>query len=287
VAPFEPLDALAWSDLRAALTGGAAPAGASALYVPLELREELERAVDAPMPPPGAAGAVRWVSQAEIPAALAADERALGLLPLEAVDYRVRSLALDGLDPVRGSGPFDEYPLANRLWLTIDREAVEDSAPALEAAVESLVNILELHFQSQARLPDGQAAPRPIRLLATGDIIPARCVYARQLAYQDFRHAFLATADVLRAADSWWAAWTLLSDAMSPLVVCAPSVPGAGAASGPHLPLRRDDCGLQPCRTRRQRLRRSALLNAANLRRPASPRSAAVATWPRRGQAGC
>jgi poly-gamma-glutamate synthesis protein (capsule biosynthesis protein) len=203
VAPFwSRLEGLAWSDLRAVLTGSsAAPAGPSALYVPLDLREELERAAGAPLPPSGAAGAVRWVAQAEIPAALAADERALGLLPLEAVDYRVRSLALDGLDPVRGSGPFDAYPLANRLWLTIDRGAVEDAAPALGAAVESLVNILNLHFQSQARLPDGQAAPRAIRLLATGDIIPARCVYARQLAYQDFRHAFLATADVLRAAD--------------------------------------------------------------------------------------
>jgi len=196
VAPFwSRLEGLAWSDLRAAMTGSsAAPAGASVLYVPLELREELERAVGAPMPPSDAGGAVRWASQAEIPAALADDESALGLLPLEAVDYRVRSLALDGLDPVRGSGPFDAYPLANRLWLTVDRGAVEDSGPELEAAVESLVNILNLHFQSQA-------APRPIRLLATGDIIPARCVYAQQLAYQDFRHAFLATADGLRAAD--------------------------------------------------------------------------------------
>jgi poly-gamma-glutamate capsule biosynthesis protein CapA/YwtB (metallophosphatase superfamily) len=196
VAPFwSRLEGLAWSDLWASLTGSsAAPAGASTLYLPLELREELERAVGAPLPPPDAVGAVRWVSQADIPGALSADESALGLLPLEAVDYHVRSLALDGLDPVRGSGPLDAYPLANRLWLTIDRDAVEDSTPALETAVESLVNILNLHFQSQA-------APRPIRLLATGDIIPARCVYAQQLAYQDFRHAFLATADVLRAAD--------------------------------------------------------------------------------------
>lgn len=204
VAPFwSRLEGLAWSDLRATLAGdSAAPAGAQtgarlgalALYVPLELRDELERAAGVPLPPLDAGGALRWVSQVDIPAALAADEGALGLLPLEAVDYHVRALALDGLDPVRGSGPFDAYPLANRLWLTIDSEAVEDSAPALEEAVESLVKILNLHFQSQA-------SPRPIRLLATGDIIPARCVYARQSAYQDFRHAFLATADVLREAD--------------------------------------------------------------------------------------
>lgn len=196
VAPFwSRLEGLAWSDLRAALTGGSAPlAAASALYLPLELRGELERAVGAPLPAPGVGGVVRWVPQVDVPAALAADERALGLLPLEAVDYHVRSLALNGLDPVRGSGPFDAYPLANRLWLTVDQEAVEDSEPGMAVAVESLVYILSLHFQSRV-------APRPIHLLATGDIIPARCVYARHLAYHDFRHAFLATADVLRAAD--------------------------------------------------------------------------------------
>jgi poly-gamma-glutamate synthesis protein (capsule biosynthesis protein) len=189
------LEGLAWSDLRAALTGSAtAPAGASALYAPSDLRDELERAVGEPIAAPDSGSAVRWLPQSEIPAALASDEGGLGLLPLEAVDYRVRSLALDGIDMVRGVGPSEDYPLANRLWLAIDQDAVEGAPPSLRTAAEGLVDLLRRHFQAQA-------APRPIRLLATGDIIPARCVYARQLAYQDFRHAFLATADVLRAAD--------------------------------------------------------------------------------------
>jgi poly-gamma-glutamate capsule biosynthesis protein CapA/YwtB (metallophosphatase superfamily) len=42
---------------------------------------------------------------------------------------------------------------------------------------------------------------RPVRLLFTGDIIPARCVYARQLAAGDFRHAFLKIAPLLGSAD--------------------------------------------------------------------------------------
>jgi len=196
VAPFwSRLEGLTWSDLRAALTSGSgAPASASALYLPSDLREELERAIGAPVAASNAGGALRWLPQTEIAAALADDEGALALLPLEAVDYHVRSLALDGIDLVRGVGRFEDYPLANRLWLTIDRQAIEEAPPSLQAAAEGLVELLRRHFQTQA-------APRPIRLLATGDIIPARCVYARQLAYQDFRHAFLATADVLRAAD--------------------------------------------------------------------------------------
>jgi len=196
VAPFwSRLEGLAWSDLRAALTSGsAAPAGASALYLPSDLREELERAVGEPIAAPDGGGAVRWLPQSEMAAALASDEGGLGILPLEAVDYHVRSLALDGIDIVRGVGPPENYPLANRLWLTIDQEAIDEAPPSLRTAAEGLVGLLRRHFQAQA-------APQPIRLLATGDIIPARCVYAQQLAYHDFRHAFLATADFLRAAD--------------------------------------------------------------------------------------
>jgi poly-gamma-glutamate capsule biosynthesis protein CapA/YwtB (metallophosphatase superfamily) len=196
VAPFwSRLEGLAWSDLRAALTtGSTAPGGASTLYLPSDLREELERAVGEPIAAPDRGSAVHWLPQSEIAAALASDEGGLGLLPMEAVDYRVRSLALDGIDMVRGIGPSEDYPLANRLWLITNEEAVAESPPSMRTDVERLVDLLRGHFQAQA-------APRPIRLLATGDIIPARCVYAEQLAYQDFRHAFLATADVLRAAD--------------------------------------------------------------------------------------
>ena len=195
VAPFwSRLEGLAWSDLRVALTTGSPLAGASTLYLPSDLRGELERAVGGAIAVAGPERAVRWLPLAEVMAAVASDEGAIGILPLEAADYRVRSLALDGVDPVRGSGLLDRYPLAGRLWLTVDREAVLEAAPSLGDAVEALVDLLRRHFQTQA-------APRPIRLLVTGDIIPARCVYARHLAHQDFRHAFLATAGFLRAAD--------------------------------------------------------------------------------------
>jgi poly-gamma-glutamate synthesis protein (capsule biosynthesis protein) len=254
VAPFwSRLEGLTWSDLRAALTTGSnAPAGASALYLPSNLREELERAVGGPIAAPDSGSAVRWLPQAEIPAALASGQGGLGLLPLEAVDYHVRSLALDGIDMVRGVGPSEDYPLANRLWLTIDQEAVAEAPPSLRTAAEGLVDLLRRHFQAQA-------APQPIRLLATGDIIPARCVYAQQLAYQDFHHAFLATADVLRAADITVGSLDAsLSDAGQPigctptfsLLAPARSIEGLTFAGFDVLTVASNharDCGASPC----------------------------------------
>jgi poly-gamma-glutamate synthesis protein (capsule biosynthesis protein) len=245
------LESVAWSDLRATLRGGAPPAGASALYLPWEQREELERAAGGPMPAADAGGPLRWVPQAEIPAALAGDKGALGLLPLEAVDYRVRSLALDGIDLVRGVGPAEAYPLASRLWLTIDQQAIEE-APSLEAAAEGVVELLRAHFRTQS-------TPQPIRLLATGDIIPARCVYAQHLAYQDFRHAFLATADLLRLADVTVGSLDAsLSDAGQPigctptfsLLAPAPSIEGLTFAGFDVLTVASNhakDCGASAC----------------------------------------
>ncbi len=194
VAPFwSGLEDLAWADLKAALASGSAPAGATALYLPSNLREELEGALGEPVPS-DTGGVVRWAPQAEIAAALARDQSALGLLPLEAVDYHMRSVALDGIDLVRGIGPIEAYPLVNRVWFAIDRGSIQDATPSPVAEAQLLTDALRFHFRTRA-------VPRPIRLIVTGDIIPARCVYARHLAYGDFRHAFLATADLLRAAN--------------------------------------------------------------------------------------
>lgn len=46
-----------------------------------------------------------------------------------------------------------------------------------------------------------QPLPPSTRLMFTGDIIPARCVYARQAALGDYTAAFRDVGDVLRAAD--------------------------------------------------------------------------------------
>jgi poly-gamma-glutamate synthesis protein (capsule biosynthesis protein) len=51
-------------------------------------------------------------------------------------------------------------------------------------------------------VPAATATPEPlVRLLFTGDIIPARCVYTRHQAYSDFRHAFLELGPFLSGAD--------------------------------------------------------------------------------------
>ena len=71
---------------------------------------------------------------------------------------------------------------------------------AREADDEPFARLLsEVAEELAARL--ALPPPEPIILRATGDIIPARCVYAKQRDYGDFRHAFLALGPWLAEAD--------------------------------------------------------------------------------------
>ena len=125
----------------------------------------------------------RWRPEAEILSTIGLERGAFTLLPLEDVDYRERSLALGGVDLLRGTGDVSLYPLATRLSAAAasNKSSVGDVA-AVQIALSA-------------------ALPAPERLLATGDIIPARCVYAKQKQYNDYRHAFLEVAGTLHTAD--------------------------------------------------------------------------------------
>ena len=126
---------------------------------------------------------------ADIPAAVAADPGALALLPLDAVNARVRSLDVGGTNIVFGTGDPGSYPLTELAWM-VPRE-VES------AKFAQLLNQLATEIGKRSVVPP----PDPIILRATGDIIPARCAYAKQRDYGDFRHAFLEVGPWLAQAD--------------------------------------------------------------------------------------
>ncbi len=147
-----------------------------------------------PRPPvgqwwPGIVPAAEELSVDEIVAVLATDPGALALLPLDAVDARVRSLAVDGVNVVSGTGDLSSYPLAERAWVVVGEVEDEGLAELLEGMSREMAERLAL------------PPPDPITLRATGDIIPARCAYAKQRDYGDYRHAFLEVGSWLAEAD--------------------------------------------------------------------------------------
>ena len=164
----------------AALTGEPLPLR---LLVPVDPRPPFEQWW------PDSADVTEPMPLADIPAALAADPGALALLPLDAVDARVRSLAVEGVNAVFGTGAIASYPLVERAWV-VPREVDDGQFAQMLADVAS-------EMAQRLALPP----PAPILLRATGDIIPARCVYAKQRQYGDFRHAFLELGPWLAEAD--------------------------------------------------------------------------------------
>ena len=126
---------------------------------------------------------VRPVTAAAIADRLAAEPTALGIVPVDTITVRVRALALDGIDPVRGTGDQAAYPLVTRVQLRAGRSGGES-----EAVVAALGIALE------------RSDPPPVRVLFTGDIIPARCVYEHMARSGDYTAPFHAVAGPLRAA---------------------------------------------------------------------------------------
>jgi len=123
------------------------------------------------------------VPQSEIVSAVSFQRGSFSLLPLEDVDFRVRALPVDGIDLVRGLGDAASYPLVTRV--AISAVSGKHTGDAVAVATTALSAPL----------------PAPERILATGDIIPARCVYDRQRRYGDYRHAFLEVAATLKTGD--------------------------------------------------------------------------------------
>jgi len=147
-----------------------------------------------PIPPelpaalPAAAG---FADYEGLVAALEAAPLAFAIVPLDAIDFRVGALAIDGMDPLAGRGDPLAYPLRHDLWLSWD--------PALGAGLRDAVNTFAT---SRGYAPD-PATPlgNPINLTVAGDIIFGRTVHSRMVRYNDWTHPLRLVAPRLRDAD--------------------------------------------------------------------------------------
>jgi poly-gamma-glutamate synthesis protein (capsule biosynthesis protein) len=137
---------------------------------------------------PDVAAQAERASIPEILAALETEPGALAILPVDALDPRARSLAIDAADPVFGTGDLAAYPLVERAWVVAQTENIALARVLDDAGVELA-----------ARL--SLAPPDPIVLRATGDILPVRCTLAKLLAYGDFRRPFLELGPWLAEAE--------------------------------------------------------------------------------------
>ena len=148
------------------------------LFVPAEHAETMLRAF-----PRGAAGAEQ-LPVAEIPDLVAATPGAFALLPLEALQPGILALVVDSHDPYRD--PPGESPLRLERWVRATNPVDEDRIAAL------------VGFATSDLAP---AASDPVGVLATGELIPARCTDAVLESIGDFGAMFDGTRDLLRGAD--------------------------------------------------------------------------------------
>lgn len=124
-----------------------------------------------------------YASYAELRAAMGLAAGAIAFVPAEEVRPTVMPLAVDGVDIVRGRGSAEAWPFVHYRTIV----AVTDAgAAALPGLAEELA----------ARPPDAT------NVIATGDIIPARCSLARIEQSGDWAAALRGPmADFLASAD--------------------------------------------------------------------------------------
>lgn len=116
----------------------------------------------------------------------------IAIVPLDAIDFRVQTLPLDGpdLDPLAGRGDPEDYPLKRELWLNYDASL----GSALRDAVNAFAS--QLGYVTDAARPGG-----PVNLTVAGDIIFGRTVHSRMKEYRDWAHPLRGVAPRLKAAD--------------------------------------------------------------------------------------
>jgi poly-gamma-glutamate synthesis protein (capsule biosynthesis protein) len=129
------------------------------------------------------------VAPDDVPATLAADPKAIAIIPLDDVDVRVRALTVDGVNVVFGSGEFSSYGLVERQSIQTNHSGDKRFDDAVDKTVTAIVSALTA------------LSPDPIIMRVTGDIIPARCALAKIQSYGDYKHPFLQLGPWLKQAD--------------------------------------------------------------------------------------
>jgi poly-gamma-glutamate capsule biosynthesis protein CapA/YwtB (metallophosphatase superfamily) len=130
------------------------------------------------------ASGLRPLPAGELAARLDAEPSALALVPSDVPSVAVHAVAVDGANPVRGSGDLDRYPLTTRV-----RVAPVSGASRGEPLAAALVKALAS--------PD----PRVTTAIFTGDIIPTRCVYDQMRIAGDWTAPFSAVRSRLSEAN--------------------------------------------------------------------------------------
>ncbi len=110
---------------------------------------------------------------------------ALAVVPSIAVNASVRTLSIDGAGPFDGQAAVARYSLKRAVRL----RAMGAPDPRLARVEREFANRVELRL------------PEPVRLVALGTTLPARCAYARMRDLGDYTSAWRDTAAIVRAAD--------------------------------------------------------------------------------------
>ena len=189
-----PLRNIARADLNAILTGKVtdwaqlgSPVGGTIVrceYTPggTVLPPELGQAIPA---------AAAYDSYDLIVSALEGAPTAFAIVPLDVIDFRVQTLAIDALDPLAGRGDLATYPLKQELWLSWDA--------GLGSGLRDAINA----FATAQGYWTGPAAPlgNPVNVTVAGDIIFGRTVHSRMVRYNDFARPLRKVAPRLHDAD--------------------------------------------------------------------------------------
>jgi poly-gamma-glutamate capsule biosynthesis protein CapA/YwtB (metallophosphatase superfamily) len=120
-------------------------------------------------------------------AGLADHPGGVALVPIDLVDFRVNVLAVDGIDPVRGSGDLAGYPFGARLFVGVRHDLAGVLSPALDGALASL------------GLP--QTMPSTTTIGFGGDVVPGRNPHQRFGAPDDPTHSFTEIGSLLAGYD--------------------------------------------------------------------------------------
>jgi poly-gamma-glutamate synthesis protein (capsule biosynthesis protein) len=191
VTPSHPATDITMGELKEALVHGTNPW--SATSEPLATALPTDRSVPFEQWWPGELRAGERVDGplTDIPSVLAGRTDAIALMPLSAVNSRVRALTVDGINPVFGEGDIAAYPLVERAWVTprTTGDISDELADGLAEAARAIAAKLNV------------APPDPIVLRATGDILPVRCALERMQQLGDLSSAFRELGPWLAEAD--------------------------------------------------------------------------------------